>query len=178
MITDHEVQAAKNGDKEAFIRLIRLVEQPLFQTAKAIVRNDEDTADTLQETILKAYKSIHQLRESTYFKTWIFRILINECNTILSKRSRVILTDDGVSFTEPVSDEYEGVYLREALNRINSKQRIVIILHYFQDMTLKQIAETLSLSESAVKKWLKQAKLELFKQLKSSERGLNNYEPI
>ncbi|MCP1307418.1 hypothetical protein NI000_09170 [Paenibacillus tyrfis] len=52
--------------------------------AKSILDKDENAADALQETILKAYQSIHALREPKFFKTWIFRILINQCNTILA----------------------------------------------------------------------------------------------
>ena len=81
------VNQAIQGDREAFIRLIRDIENSLYNTAKSMLRKEEDVADAIQETILNAYKSVHTLREPRYFKTWLFRILINECNTMLSRRS-------------------------------------------------------------------------------------------
>ncbi|WP_025691261.1 sigma factor [Paenibacillus zanthoxyli] len=80
MSMEQEVKLAKQGDREAFIRLTRQIENGLYNTARAMVKKDEDIADALQETILKAYKSLDTLREPGFFKTWVYRILINECN--------------------------------------------------------------------------------------------------
>ncbi|MGM1046337.1 MAG: sigma factor [Bacillota bacterium] len=87
---EFEVERAKEGNHEAFINLIKPLELQMYNIAKAIVRQDEDCADAMQEAILKAYKSIANLRNPSFFKTWLFRILINECNTILRKRSNVV----------------------------------------------------------------------------------------
>ncbi|WP_247903265.1 sigma factor [Paenibacillus pabuli] len=54
------------------------IELPLYRTARSIVNKDEDCSDALQETMLKAFKSTNTLKEPSFFKTWIFRILINE----------------------------------------------------------------------------------------------------
>lgn len=80
-------QAVK-GESAAFIELVKQHESSLHDMAHSMLRQDDDVADALQETILKAFKSIASLREPGYFQTWIFRILINECNTILAGRSR------------------------------------------------------------------------------------------
>lgn len=86
MHIDPNIIKAKAGDPEAFIQLIQEIELPLYRTARSIVNKDEDCADALQETMLKAFKSIHTLKEPAFFKTWIFRILINECNTMVKKK--------------------------------------------------------------------------------------------
>ncbi|MCQ6307035.1 sigma-70 family RNA polymerase sigma factor [Bacillus cereus] len=172
-----DVQAAKKGDKDAFIRLIKQIEHNLFQTAKTILKHDEDTADALQETILKAYQSIHKLKHVEYFKTWIFRILINECNTMIARRSKIVSVDC-IGEQVSTSAQNQEIEIRDAIDKLPAKQRMVIILHYFQDMTMKQVADTLNLSESAVKKRLQQAKLELLHQFSGNEKEKIQYESI
>lgn len=142
--------------------------------AKSIVGKDEDVADALQETILKAYKSIHSLREPKFFKTWIFRILINECNTILSSRSRTVVCSELLASSSH-SDDYDKVDLREAVDRLDEKQRIVVILHYFEDLPLRQVASVLDISESAVKMRLSRARDTLLKNFKIFREGKMNY---
>jgi RNA polymerase sigma-70 factor (ECF subfamily) len=177
VITEKEITSSQQGDREAFIKVIQSIEQALYNTARSIVKKEEDVADALQETILKAYKSISTLREPAYFKTWIFRILINECNTLLSKRNRNVAVADfpdvGAS-----SQSYEQVELREAVDQLEPQQRIVIVLHYFQDLPLKQIADMLDLSEGAVKTRLYRARNSLLQELQPIKKGSVNYEPL
>ena len=80
---DALITEAKNGDKEAFVRLIRMNKQSLYKTAWIYLRDEQDIADALQNTILSCYENIQRLREPKYFKTWLMRILINECKDIL-----------------------------------------------------------------------------------------------
>lgn len=163
--------------QRCFIRLIKQIEHNLFQTAKTILKHDKDTADALQETILEAYQSIHKLKHVKYFKTWIFRILINECNTLIAKRSKTISVDYINKQVSTLSHNQQ-IEIQDAIDKLPTKQRMVIILHYFQDMTLKQVADTLNLSESAVKKRLQQAKVELLHQFNGNEKEKMHYESI
>ena len=70
------IERAKKGDKNAFSQLIKSVENNLYWIAKTRIKNDDDIGDVLQETIYKSYKNIKKLRENSYFKTWIVKILI------------------------------------------------------------------------------------------------------
>ncbi|WP_179035741.1 sigma-70 family RNA polymerase sigma factor [Paenibacillus sp. URB8-2] len=161
MSIEQEVRLAKQGDREAFIRLMRQIEQGLYNTARAMVKKDEDIADALQETILKAYKSLDTLREPGFFKTWVYRILINECNSILKRRSRSV-TMEALPETQDTSDNMASVELRMAVDKLEDQQRIVVVLYYYQDMPLKQVADMLQISESAVKTRLYRARKTLF----------------
>ncbi|MGU3473708.1 sigma-70 family RNA polymerase sigma factor [Paenibacillus sp. D51F] len=172
-LTQLAVQATA-GDRNAFISLVKHLENSLHHMAKSIVGKDEDVADALQETILKAYKSIHSLREPKFFKTWILRILINECNTILSGRSRTAVCSELLASSSN-SDDYDKVDLREAVDRLDEKQRIVVILHYFEDLPLRQVASVLDISESAVKMRLSRARGTLLKNFKIFREGKMNY---
>ncbi|WP_194545029.1 sigma-70 family RNA polymerase sigma factor [Paenibacillus sp. JZ16] len=129
-----EVKLAKKGNHEAFIKLIKPLELQMYNIAKAILRHDEDCADAMQEAILKAYKSLPSLRQAPLFKTWLLRILINECNMILRKKSHVIplLNLDQAEHITPSLDV--NIDLREAVYRLEEVSRTIIILHYFRDL--------------------------------------------
>ncbi|MFB9328160.1 sigma-70 family RNA polymerase sigma factor [Paenibacillus aurantiacus] len=165
---------AVNGDAGAFIDLVKQLENSLHYMAKSIVSKDEDVADALQETILKAYKSVTSLREPKFFKTWIFRILINECHNLMALRSRA----DVVSEVPPAAsqqDEYAKVDLREAVDRLDEPQRIAVILHYYEDMPLRQVALALDISESAAKMRLLRARDTLQRSLSTFREGKMSY---
>ena len=73
------VKKAKSGDSGAFAQLIRMNTQSMYKVAWAYLKNDEDVADAIQETILKCYEKLSTLKKDSYFKTWMIRILINNC---------------------------------------------------------------------------------------------------
>lgn len=66
---------AKKGDKAAFSNLIKIYEKDLYRVSMAMLKNDDDALDGIQDAILKAFKSIKNLREPEYFKTWLIKIL-------------------------------------------------------------------------------------------------------
>lgn len=177
MNREQQVLRAKDGDREAFVELMRELEQGMHGTARAMVKKDEDIADALQETILKAYRSLDTLREPGFFKTWIYRILINECNNILKKRGRNVVMDE-LPESRAISGADDSVELRMAVDQLEEPQRIAVVLYYFQDMPLKEVAETLQLSESAVKTRLYRARKRLLEELQSTEEGKPNYESL
>lgn len=156
-----EVKRAQEGNKDAFIALIKKIELRMYNIARSIVKKDEDCADAMQETILKAYKSLPTLKNPAFFNTWVCRILINECNTLLRKKSRII------AMAEPPEPVYtpkspdDRMDLRDAVYRLEEAQRTIIILHYFQDLPIREIAEMLELSEGTVKTRLYRARMTL-----------------
>lgn len=169
-----EVKLAKKGNHDAFIKLIKPLELQMYNIAKTILRHDEDCADAMQEAILKAYKSLPSLRQAPLFKTWLFRILINECNMILRKKNHVIplLNLDQAEHITPSLDV--NIDLREAVYRLEEVSRTIIILHYFRDLPLRQIAEMLDLNEGAVKTRLHRARVTLSEWLANhKEREVN-----
>lgn len=74
--------------KDVVIKEIRQSEAMMYHVAKSILKNDSDCADAVQETLLKAYKKLPTLKQESFFRTWLTRILINECNGILRKKKR------------------------------------------------------------------------------------------
>ena len=91
--------------KEQLGNLILDSERQMYSTAKSMLYSDQDCADAIQETIVKAFSGVHTLRNDKYAKTWLMRILINECYTILRKTSKVISLDEMCETTELAADE-------------------------------------------------------------------------
>ncbi|WP_235441454.1 sigma-70 family RNA polymerase sigma factor [Paenibacillus sp. IHB B 3415] len=108
------VQRAQAGDSEVFIQLVKSLDRRMYSMAKSMVRNDEDCADAMQETVLKAFRAISGLKEAAYFNTWLFRILINECNMILRRRDRVVVMSDPPESIESSSSTAEKTRLHRA----------------------------------------------------------------
>ena len=87
------VKRAQKGDTEAFIQLIENHKISLYKTAKSYLKNEDDVADVMQDTILSAFEHMKDLKSVRYFKTWIIRILINQCNDLLRQRKRCVLVE-------------------------------------------------------------------------------------
>ena len=103
--------------KEQLGTLILDSERQMYSTAKSMLYSDQDCADAIQETIVKAFSGVHTLRNDKYAKTWLMRILINECYTILRKTSKVISLDEMCETTELAADE-KRILTSERLRRL------------------------------------------------------------
>ena len=88
------VKKAKRGDAEAFITLIEENKQSMYKVARGFLRDQEDVADAMAETVLNCFEKIGSLKQDGYFKTWMIRILINNCKDILKRQKRNILTEN------------------------------------------------------------------------------------
>ncbi|RAP78504.1 sigma-70 family RNA polymerase sigma factor [Paenibacillus montanisoli] len=167
------VKLAQQGEWGAFTHLIKQYEKNLYVVARSIIKQDEDCVDAIQETILKSYLSLHTLREPAFFKTWLLRILINECNNILRNQIRTIPRE--VHSNEVLYNcDVEKIDLRDAVDRLENRLKIVIILYYFDDMSIKQIAELLETSEGTIKSRLYRARLDLASLLQAHERNVDH----
>ena len=87
------IRKAKKGDKDAFCRLMDENVQSMYKIAAAYLKNDEDVADAIQDTILSCYENLKSLKQNRYFKTWMIRILINKCKDMIQKKKLVTYTD-------------------------------------------------------------------------------------
>ncbi|WJH35940.1 sigma-70 family RNA polymerase sigma factor [Paenibacillus aurantius] len=171
-----DIKLARRGDKEAFARLIRTLELSLYGVARSMLRRDEDCADAIQETILKAWNALPSLKEPAYFKTWLCRILINECRRLMRRDSRTVAVDE-IPAEAFSTDAYENIDLRKAVDRLEETLRLVVTLHYYEDMPLKEIAELLEAPEGTIKSRLHRARQLLAEWLEGPEERKMTYEP-
>mgnify|MGYP000270153193 CR=1 FL=1 len=128
--------------KEQLGTLILDSERQMYSTAKSMLYSDQDCADAIQETIVKAFSGVHTLRNDKYAKTWLMRILINECYTILRKTSKVISLDEMCETTELAADEksdYSDLY--KAVGSLKEDLRMPVILYYIENFNIREIAQ-------------------------------------
>ena len=138
------VRKAKRGDSSAFAELVRLCTQSMYRVAWTYLGNDEDAADAISETVLVCYEKIETLKKDAYFKTWMIRILINQCKDILKHRSRI------QSKAEMQDSGYIDCEWKEVLSCLDEKYRIILLLYYTREMDTREIAELLDISRNTV----------------------------
>ena len=126
---------AINGNELAFDKLIISIEKDLYKIARMRLNYEEDIEDAVQETIIQVYRNIPKVKQPQYFKTWVVRILINNCNKIYKKN----LLEKKVQYNENFVEEYKYIQNDERIENIDFymlirelkyKERIVIILYY------------------------------------------------
>ncbi|WP_246942946.1 RNA polymerase sigma factor [Bacillus pinisoli] len=152
------VKKAKKGDGEAFVSLITQYEDVLYRTASRLLNNDEDVSDAMQDAIISAYEKLHTLKNDEYFNTWICKILINKCNSLLMKKKNISVMNEHL-LPEKGNDEFQKIELEDALNSLNEIYRLALILYYIVGLNVKEISEFLKEPEGTVKSRLSRAKL-------------------
>ena len=135
--------------------LIESDQQRYYKVAYAYVKNREDALDILYDSIVKAMQSFHTLRNPAYAQTWFYRILINESISFLRKSRRVISVEElsapqlSEDFSDLRKEEYLDLYA--AIDKLPLDMRTVVILRFFEDMKLEQIADITSTNLNTVK---------------------------
>lgn len=160
------VQKAKKGDDEAFEQLISSVRQKLYRTAYAYVRNEQDALDIYQETIYIAYISIKKLKKPESFSGWITKVLVFKSIDFIRKESRHFTTDNEEIFADLIVPENvdfitHSLDLSEAFKYLNPAVKTIILLRYYHDLSIKEIATIMKYPEGTVKSHLNRAKKEL-----------------
>ena len=120
-----------------------------YRLAFAYVRNQQDALDIVSESIVKALKNRTKLRDDRAIKAWFYSIVVHTAYDFLRKRKRTVYTDEIPD--EGTQDRYQDFDLFEALARLSEPLRSVVILRFFEDMKLEEIAEALGENVSTVK---------------------------
>jgi len=146
-------------DEETFVQKIAEHRRKLYGIAFSYLHNEADALEALQEASCKAWIKRHMLKEDAAFLPWMIRILINCCMDELRKRKRVIPSENvgEERFEESRMVSSRRIDLDRALARLPDKYRHVIILKYYHDMTLTEVARVLKKPEGTVKTWLHKA---------------------
>jgi RNA polymerase sigma factor (sigma-70 family) len=170
------VNEAKLGNKEAFTKIITEMENELYKIARLRLKNEDDIDDAIQETMIKAFKSIKKLKKEEYFKTWIIKILINNCNNIYrKKKKKEILIEDysmelksEINKLEHVENELDFYSIIKVLDY---EEKIILVLYYMENFTTKEISKIIKLNSNTVKSKLLRAKNKL-KEVYGGEREI------
>ena len=151
--------------KETLGELILSSQETLYRVAKTLLQNDADCADAISEAIVKAFAGLHTLRTDRYAKTWLIRIVINECRNIQRRRQWTVPLEELPSETQALEQaDYSPLY--EALCRLDEQTRLTTVLHYLEGYSVRETAELMNVTENIVKKRLMKARQQLREELK------------
>lgn len=150
-------------NKDEFTEQVLEIEKSLYYVSKSILSNDEDCKDAIQNTIFKAYKNLGNLREDCYFKTWITRILINECYGIAKTNKRQVPYEDYMMDLKEKTN-FSEVYIE--IRNLEEKYRVPFVLHYVEGFSLQEISKMLKTTEAGIKMRLLRARRVLKEQLR------------
>lgn len=163
------VEKAKQNDEEAFNELIILLQSDMYLIAKSKLKNEDDISDAIQETILSCYKNLRKLRNNSLFKSWLIKILVNECNKIYRKRKK-----HNVSYEENQIESYlmfednsfENIGFDIFIRNLNDDEKLILTLYYYLEYSTKEISKILKINESTIRSKISRAKEKLKNQYK------------
>lgn len=154
-----------NSDSEKeLVDFIIKNKDDFYRLAFSYVKNSNDAIDILQDSIQKAISSKHKLKKEQSLKSWFYRIVVNTSLDFLRKQKRVIVVDEEIiqSYSPGQEDHYTNIDLERSLESLPPKYRIVIILRYFEDLKIEEVADILQESPNTIKTRLYKA-LELLR---------------
>jgi RNA polymerase sigma factor (sigma-70 family) len=159
--TDSEIlELIKNPDstEKGFRLLMNMYQEKIYWAIRRITNNHEDTDDILQNTFIKAFRSIHNFEERSSLYTWLYKISINETYTFqkLKANKATANIDDfstqlGERLDESIDADATEKKLNQAINQLPEKQRQVFSLRYFDEMSYGEMSSMLATSEGALK---------------------------
>ena len=124
-----------------------------YRLAFSYVRNKENALDIVQDAILKALHSIDKLEELMYLKTWFYRIVVNTAIDFIRKHRRMTFMDDDILALHlpKLEDELADMDLQDAIDQLPSQYKSIIILRFFEDLQIDEIAEITGVNVNTVK---------------------------
>lgn len=168
------IEQAKKGDKEAFTQLIISIEYDLYKIAKMRLYCEDDINDAVQETIIQTFKSIKKIKYPEYFKTWVIKVLINNCNKIYKKNKKI----KNVEYNEETMQDLYSIDGEKSIENLDFfilikdlsyKERLSLILYYLENLTTKEISKILKESEGATRSRISRTKNKLKEKYEGGE---------
>lgn len=145
---------------EQFCENVRMCEGAMYALARSMMKNDQDAADAISESILKAYRNIDQLKNFHAFKSWMLKIVNNTCLDMLRKRRYTVDIEEQYDLEDDSSNQDVSMQLavRDAVEQLNQPYRTVVVLYYFESLSLFEISKVTGSSVGAVKTQLSRAR--------------------
>ena len=197
IFTEELIQRAINKDQMAIEQLYNMTNDNVYYSIKTMIKNEDVVMDIMQDTYLKAFASLSQLKEPAAFRGWIKRIAHNKTVDYLRKAKPVMFSemvsvdsDEMIDFKdertasmpEEVMDQKETSRLiGEILDGLSEEQRTAVGMFYFDNMSVKEIADVLDVSENTVKSRLNYARKKIEVEVKTLEKKgtkLYNLAPV
>jgi len=158
----------KNRKKDLFLALVTSEKTHLYRIAFAYLRHEDDALDAVDEAIFLGLIHLRKLKKDEYMKTWLIRILINECKRILRDRKRLVVSKVVPDTPSPYQES--DIALQMSVEALPEELKEIILLRYYGDLTVKDTAELLSIPQGTVASRTKKA-LSLLKEDLTKEEG-------
>lgn len=170
------VELSAGGDVEAFETLIQTHQKKVYNIALRMTKNPEDAQELAQDTFVRAFVAIKKFRCEASFSTWLYRIAMNVCTDFLRKRNKAIVVSMeqgavGSENEQPIQLPEEGPgpdelserrqlkkLVRQAMDSLSAEHRQVLVLRDLMDLSYKDIANTLDVSEGTIKSRINRAR--------------------
>jgi RNA polymerase sigma-70 factor (ECF subfamily) len=134
-----------------FTELLTSCRSELYRTAWRYLKNEHDALDALQEVSCRAYTQFHKVKKLNYARTWMIRIMINYCLDELHRRKRFIPVDSIPDQSGVIRDQASKLDIETLVHQLRANDQLIIILKYYHQYTLSEIAESLDLPLGTVK---------------------------
>jgi len=162
------VEQVLRGNKDAFGAIVNQYNALMMRTAYMIIGDRDIAADAVQDALIQAWQHLPGLREAGALRPWLMRIVVNQCISYKRKAARSAafvrqsLADQSTQIAAEIADDQKGRLerdwdLAETVKKLPPKQQAVIMLHYYQGMTLPSMAQALNISENTLKKRIQAA---------------------
>jgi RNA polymerase sigma-70 factor, ECF subfamily len=179
MTDDQLVERVKKGDSKAFEELVVRHQKGIYYFVLRNLKNPLDAEDTVQKIFLLAYQNIKGFRADSTFKTWIYRIGINQCyNYFRQNKNREFVSVDDMPVTDSnanpemdLSDKERVSLLQRAVERLPYKQRMVVTLRIYQELSFEEIGKVLNVRTNSAKVNFHYALEKLKKWMKKDNNG-------
>lgn len=166
------IQKVLEGDANAFAFLVDKYRDMVFSLALKITKRREEAEEVAQDSFIKAYKSLQHFKGDAKFSTWLYKITYNNCIDRVKKIARTYHTDTidevnenkikAIEDTLQVIERGErATIIKECMDRLPEDERTILWLFYFEELSLKEIKEVTSFSESNIKVKLHRARKRL-----------------
>ena len=162
MNISHLVEKIKEGDNKSFEKLYKLTEREVWFTCISFLKNETTAQDIMQETYITAFLKIQSLEKSSQIRSWLNRIAVNKCKNYLKGKGEIQL-DDEIFENQAIVDERISIpeeYISDKAKReiilsimqevLSDVQYQTVIMHYFNEMTVDEIAEVFECSRGTV----------------------------
>ena len=189
MDTTELVIHAQKGNQQAITALYNLSYKPAYAVAFKMTGNEDDAFDVLQDAYIKAFNSLDQLTDPSGFIPWFNKITANKCKDFLRSKKNVIMfsdmeydngedsfelefEDESTAFQPEERADYSDTkrLVAEMLDNLPADQKMVLLMYYVQEMSIKEIAEALDISENTVKSRMSYGKKKMRAQAEDMEK--------
>lgn len=139
--------------EEQIVEYVLKNKEKYYRLSYSYVKNTDDALDIVQESVYKAISSVNSLKNPDYLKVWLYRIVVNTSIDFIRKNKKITVMDEEslFIFDKGKNDKYEDIDLKLALSELPAKYKTIVILRYFEDLKIEEIAEILNENINTVK---------------------------